>query len=324
MNTSHRCKRIVLVPRNGYVNRLQAWASAAILAEALNCSLEILWDSERVAPVPLTDFIDPQSGHATDIDEKTLLDITGKNHTDLPRYLSLHPEQGFAFLAGHDRGEQFFMRELESALAGDPRLHTLVIVAGGVFHLPGEANFRSRRTDFYRHLIWNEQITRVVSHDVTTRGPYIALHVRQTDRAREAPTTTAMRKALGTVGARTGCANVFVAADSVEGRELGLRIAQACGLSAWTSRSRSLDRSTAEAALGAMIDWYLLSQACAGVYSSTSSFAHEAFVAGDALTESVALTAPPVLQATRSVRDVIRHGWLRMRPRSSRPTHSAR
>lgn len=320
---SHSCKRIVLVPRNGYINRLQAWASAAILAEDLDCSLEILWDPERVAPVPLRDLIDPQSGHATGIDEQTFLRIAGAHHTDFPRYLSLHPERGFAFLAGHDRGEQFFMSDLSEALASDSRLHTLVIVAGGLFHLPGAVGFQQRRAGFYRQLVWSEEIRQAVAHVVPTRGPFIALHVRQTDRAREAPTWSALRHGLATVAGRTGCTQVFVSADSVEGLESGLKLAGASGLTAWTSDTASLDRSTAQAAVGAMVDWCLLSHALAGVYSSTSSFAREAFVAGGTLTGSVALTAHPALQVKRALGDVIRHGWLRVRPRNSRSTKNA-
>lgn len=45
----HHLDRIVVVPRNGYVNRLQGWASAAILAAQLDASLHVLWEPEGSA-----------------------------------------------------------------------------------------------------------------------------------------------------------------------------------------------------------------------------------------------------------------------------------
>jgi len=39
-------KRIIIIPRNGYLNRLQAIASAAIIAENLDIELKIYWETE--------------------------------------------------------------------------------------------------------------------------------------------------------------------------------------------------------------------------------------------------------------------------------------
>ena len=43
-------KQIVIIPRNGYINRLQAMASAQILADQVGAELKVAWAPQDAAP----------------------------------------------------------------------------------------------------------------------------------------------------------------------------------------------------------------------------------------------------------------------------------
>jgi hypothetical protein len=290
---------IVVVPRNGYVNRLQAWASSAILAAELDVPLRVAWEPEPVAPADFIELFAPPRPGLSLIEANDLRIRLGDAHENLPRYLSVDEGRRLVVLAGHDRGEQAFMEQLLPALEHACQPTTLLIVAGGHFHLPGSTGFEAQRRHFYRQLPWSEAVRSGTDTVLAGRADFLGLHVRQTDRSVSAPRPRAIRAAIGALARQTRVRSVFVAADTDEARERWLAELADLGLDGWAAPDPALDRSTARAGVDAMIDWRVLSRSRALVYSRASSFGEEAAVAADAVQLSLPLTASESLQRSR-------------------------
>ena len=215
----HHLDQVVVVPRNGYVNRLQAWASSAILAAQLDVPLRIMWETEEPAPAAPADLFD-SSVVARSFWERSRLDaLVGGAHEELPRYLTHDRERDLIVLAGHDRGEQAFMGQLAAMLLGLEEPTTLVVIAGGKFHLPTDEDFTRQRAVFYRQLAWHPDLNARMAEELVDHADYVALHVRGTDRSLEAPTARTIRDGLTALADSTDERSLFIAADSEDGRD---------------------------------------------------------------------------------------------------------
>lgn len=297
---------IVIVPRNGYVNRLQAWASSAILAAEWDVPLRVAWEPEAVAPAAFADLFVPGRPGTALLPAAELRSRVGGSHEDLPRYLTVDEPRRLVVLAGHDRGEQAFMDRLSDTLRHPCQPTTLLIIAGGRFHLPGSTGFEAQRRSFYRQLPWSDAVVTRTASAMAGHRDFLGLHVRQTDRSTTAPRPRAIREAISGLAGRTGIRSVFVASDTAEGRRHWLAGLAALGLDAWSAPEPTLDRSTASAGIDAMVDWRILGQSRGVVYSAASSFGDEAAVAADAVATSVPLSASATLQRYRRAAAVSR------------------
>lgn len=310
--------RVLVIPVSGYINRLQAIASAALLAEDIGAELSICWIPDAVAPVPAERVLAESlcAGRLVDADEVRAM--SGVDPQEVPRYLNGRGDT--ITLAGHDRGEQAFMAELASMLTAQPPEH-LVIRAGGRYFLPlhgaTETSFRQRRHAFYRAPILATAIEVEADHQAAQHDPYIGLHLRYTDRAHQAPTSRAITRALRDVVERTGIRSVFIASDTAAARATWVERLQRKGLSPWIAAHESWDRAVAGSEFAAMVDWRLLTRAAGLVYFAESSFAVEAAVASLGHDHSVALAPSPLRSAAvrgfTLVRAAVtyprRHGW---------------
>ena len=299
MPIAHRLERIVVVPRNGYVNRLQAWASAAILAAELDVPLEVLWEPEEVAPATAGDLFDITRATPTFVTTEIVTQRLGMPHTSLPRYLTADPDRELLVLAGHDRGEQAFMPALIDGLRADRAPRTLLIIAGGKFHLPDAPAFTRQRQLFYELLPWHPVIVERSRALLDNHDRYIALHIRQTDRSLPAPTTRAVIRAVEQLRDRSGVTSLFVAADTRSALDEWVDRALELDLAPWSASTTQFDRGQVEAGRQAIVDWILLGHAQASVYSAASSFAEEAAVASGHVEDSIALAASATRQAVR-------------------------
>ena len=312
---------VIVVPRNGYINRIQAWASSATLATELGASCSVMWEPETVAAAAASDLFRDDAIASTFITAHELTTLLGQPHDSLPRYLTVMRPKGVVVLAGHDRGEQTFMAELASLLASDPDLHTLVIIAGGIFSLPTTTSFLEKRAHFYAVLPWNQAILGRLSptHNQNTQLPYLALHIRGTDRATSAPTNNSIEGALKKRINSQELRSLFIAADSAASLNYWVKRTAALGYVPWSLPVRTLDRSSVIAGIDAMTDWISLGHAQSLIYSATSSYAHEAAVATGHYQACLALEAGVSRQSIRKLarvaRNVVsypsRHGWLR-------------
>ncbi len=318
-------RSVLVYPLSGYGNRLQAIASAAILAEKLGAELSICWDAQAVAPGKANEVFAQEFCNRYILTSEQAEQRWGCSRANIPLYLNIDRKRRQVTLAGHYRGEQAFMAELPRALADECMPETLVIAAGGQFFLPdptesfsvGLTRFRCQRKDFYSQLRFTLEVESAVREQLLSRPPYVGLHLRYTDRALQAPMEGSIRRALRNTTQEAGIEDVFIASDTLGTRERWSAIAAKLGLRPWAVDHKEWNRSNVSAGHSALIDWLLLTSARSLVYFRESTFALEACVAGGSFDRSTGL-ATSVLRglllrgrdyAQRAITYPRRHGW---------------
>lgn len=311
---------MILVPRNGLGNRLQAWSSAALLARAWDVPLDVMWEPEQAAPTPASElFLGSPTFNGLDhafLDRVSLDRILGADHAELPRYVHAEPARQFISLAGHDKGEQALLDELLVAIQSDERLATLVIIAGGLFTLDprDDMTFRRGRQDFYRSLPWHPAISERAAQ-TEVENEYSALHIRGTDRSREAPPRRVIDRSLRRMRESGADTSLFIAADNAPSRQEWMRRSQALGFTPWSVGDTEFTRSKHAGGISAAVDWLLLSRSSCIAYPGASTFSAEACVANGGA--GIAMYASALTQRARAARGVggnvasypRRHGW---------------
>jgi len=307
---------VVIVPRSGYTNRLQAIASASLLARAYDAEFHVCWESQPVAPAtPITIF---GSGFVerTFMSPERFRESFGFQPSSVPPYLSVNP--GLISLAGLDQGEQAFMPELEAALADLDQLTTVIISAGGNYSVDSPVVARDQRGQWYRECEFAEPIMLASQSLIETKSPYIGLHLRYTDRAHETPLTRDVLAATIKQVEITELTSVFIASDTVQHRDKWVAILSKEGLHPWTAQISTRDRSLQSAGTEAMIDWRILGNAQTSVYFAASSFGQEAAVMAGSPYASIALPGHPLQRLRARASDVVsaaihypRNHWFR-------------
>ena len=292
-------EQVVVVPRNGLGNRLQAWASAAILAAEWDVPLKIMWEPEAPAPATAQELFTPEAINRTFVDRAWLDEHLGQRHENLPRYLTVDHGSRSVILAGHDRGEQVFMPDLGAAFTHRSQPRSLIIIAGGLFHLPAASDFLRQRSIFYGRLPWASHLTHIADRQAEPHRPYCALHIRQTDRSIQAPTASTIRASLTELADTVPERSLFIAADTLTGRESWASQARGAGFDVWTAEGTDFDRRATPGALSAAVDWMLLSQATGLAYPAASTFSAEAAVAAERTDVSIPMQASQRQQRLR-------------------------
>lgn len=295
----HALEQLIIIPRNGYVNRLQAWASAAILGAQLDVSASVVWEPERIAPAQALDLFSESAVRQSFWDVEQVTSLVGGAHQGLPRYLTLDRDRRLVILAGHDRGEQALMGELLNALADPCEPTSLVVIAGGKFHLDSPEDFDRQRRVFYEAVPWRADISDAVAAATDGGPPYLGLHVRGTDRSREAPPTRAVREALRQLR-ELGPTSLFIAADTEASRLRWSDEALRLGFEPWSRPALNRDRTVVAEGVDAVTDWRVLGMAQAIVHAAASSFGEEAAVCTAQPSACIALTASPQRQQLRA------------------------
>jgi hypothetical protein len=319
-------ERVLVYPRSGYSNRLQAMASAAIIAKRLGADFRVCWETEDVVPDGPEMTFDSGYCAAVMVTAEHCRSEWGILREEMPRYFHSLPEQGLIVLAGHDRGEQAFMPQLRAALATASPSTTLVVIAGGQFFLDSDASpsvdwkagFRRERHEYYSHTPLNPVIESTARAELNDRAPYIGLHLRYTDRAHQTPFDGEIREALQRASQESALHDVFVATDNRATREKWSAIVVEIGMRPWSVDHGSWDRSVSGSGHAALVDWRILTRAERLVYFSESTFAEEAAVASDGYNSSLPLAAnalrSTMVRLQEFTRNVAtyprRQGWL--------------
>jgi hypothetical protein len=307
---------VVIVPRSGYTNRLQAIASAALLARAYGSEFRVCWESQPVAPAPPVAIFDSSFVERTFMSPETFLDSFGIESSRVPPYLTVNP--GLISLAGLDRGEQVFMPELVAAIADLDQPTTVMISAGGNYSVESPGIALDQRGQWYRECAFAEPIMLASQSLIETESPYIGVHLRYTDRAHETPLARDVLAAITKQVEITGLTSVFIASDTVQHRNKWVAILTKKGLHPWTAQIATLDRSQQSAGAEAMIDWRILGNAQTSVYFAASSFGQEAAVMAGSTETSIALPGHPFQRLRARASDVMsaaihypRNHWFR-------------
>jgi hypothetical protein len=318
-------KQVIIVPRNGYLNRLQAMASASLLAESLGADFSVCWLPQTAAPAP-QEVVFASDSQLRFITETELERTLGFSLASFPHYVNSHDVSEIGrvvTLAGHDLGEQPLMSDFAQALhAGDSE--TVVIVAGGRFSMNSGSqpvtwdslDFRNRRFTWYRTLELAPQIDSVWSGLIGE--PFIGLHLRYSDRSHQTPSRSEIKRAVVNLCRSTEIDRVFVASDSRKEREHWCEILSGLGLFPWVFGADLVSHAEFTGDVLALIDWRILATAQATVYFTESSFGYEAAVASGNFDQSVALPPNVLLSLGVQVRGVAqnllgapkRRGWL--------------
>ena len=330
MQPNGSVERVLLFPRSGYSNRLQAMASSAILAKRLGAEFRICWEIENVVPEGPEFTFDPDFCAEVIVTPRQCMDNWGLAREELPRYLNVLQDRRLIVLAGHERGEQVFMADLARAIEAASHSTTIVIIAGGQFFLDSDSTlhpnwqtmFRVARHDYYASVPFHPAIENGAARAIADREPFLGLHLRYTDRAHQAPSDSQIRTALMSAADSSGLANVFVAADSRAIRERWSKVADEVGLQPWSFDHGSWDRSAIGSGQAALTDWRILTRAEQLIYFAESTFAEEAAVASSGYDRSIALGPNAVRSTLLRARGLAqaavsypqRHGWLRRSP----------
>ena len=273
-------KRVIIVPRNGYVNRLQALVSARLLSDQLGATLHAVWEPESVAPASWKSIFDATDPPAL-FEDPNILSGLGISLSHGATGLS-DPSKFTVFLAGGMAGEQHYMPALKARLKGD--CQQLVIVAGGKFTLHGPSVlspdasriFSAERRGIYRGINFNSAIRELVGDGLHNNpDPFLALHLRYSDRNIQAPSRRQIRRAVrGAVDA--GLMKAFLASDTPKQLSEWQAVLIELGFDTWALGQSQAPRSEAQGAVRALADWLVLGEASYLVYFASSSFGEEA------------------------------------------------
>ena len=288
--------KIFIVPRSGYANRLQAIASTALMAEDLGSDWQVVWEPQDVAPANPCVVFDETFVKERILSIDELQESHGIDAREFPLYLNFSRKTNTLWLAGHDKGEQFFMPDMRGVI-DSVMVENIVIIAGGKFTLEGgrtlshfqAIEFMERRRVFYENLRFDLRIEQAANREVSVRPRFSSIHVRHSDRNHQAPWRGSTRRAILTLMERDQPESIFVASDTKSARSEWMDYLTRHGANAWTTDPESMDRSSSLATLGALLDWRLLSLSTSIVYFRESSFAEEAAVASGNWSNCIAL-----------------------------------
>lgn len=280
--------KVIIVPVNGYINRLQAIASASAIASQIGWEFQICWLPEDGIVCPGEVLFSPEYIRDSTISESDFRSIFGFAPLETPNWLTYTDSD--IYLRGHVRGEQAFMKDLGKLLRIDAARQRLVIVAGGRFFLDkfdsrpdsltNQIINQNQRRNYYQMVTWSEDIQNGLAGNLSMLPDrYIGLHIRTTDRSIEKPSISQLRRQLRHSHVVSGIKAVYIAADSEVARDHWADIADELGLEPNYQESvLGHTRSDREAAISAVIDFLTLGHSSALVYTPQSSFGHEACV----------------------------------------------
>jgi hypothetical protein len=288
------------------------------MARRWGAPLNVYWETEAVAPADAYSLFRSAGQGAGFVSREELEHLLGAPHDQLPRYLGQASADGVVTLAGHDRGEQAFMADLSRLVRENSKAVTVVLIAGGRFHLPGEVDFDIKRRDFYRSLDWSDAIAERLRAVHSNASSFIGLHVRGTDKALTVPTWRALEQSVLAVADRTGIDSIFVAADTKSTRTMWIDKLTSDYKEPWFVDSTRHNRESRHAGVDALVEWNLLARSTAMVFANDSSFGHEAALCTLRPEMNLGLTAPVWQQTSRKVFRVFRagltyparHGWV--------------
>lgn len=289
---AHAISAVVVVPRSGYINRLQSIASSSLLATELNADFRVCWEEQSVAPASASTLFDSRFIDKYFMSAVEFFSEFGLQCSEVPRYLN--QSNGVITLAGYEYGEQHFMEELKVWIQQLNTPQTLLISAGGNFSWGAPEVAIETRGAWYRNLVFADSIETPAKNALSLHRSYIGVHLRFTDRSHETPLSKEIESAILKQAEDFGLTSIFIASDSASQRDKWVGKLAKLGLDPWFVDPTSLDRNTEQAGIAAMIDWKILGHAVSSVYFAASSFGHEAAAMAGSTKTSIALPGHPV------------------------------
>jgi hypothetical protein len=295
-------REILIIPVNGYLNRLQAVASTYSLSLELGACFKVLWLKDSIASTDLSSLF------AEEFIQKYFVDLcyvstkySINDILDIPLYLNIDEERKVITLVGHDKGEQFFMNQLNLLVNNiEYKDFSIIIKAGGKFSLSNAPDFIENRRFFYNNILFASDIYNFVNQK-KFKLPYLGLHLRTTDRSIHSPTRRQLINYLLKLQQELGINHVFLASDNSNYDAKFTKNLNALGFDVFKANTDILDRIHPEAGRQAMIDWLILSRSVATAYHKDSSFSQEAAILNINSEKSRGFLAPWYWQLLRYI-----------------------
>ncbi len=294
-------REIIIMPVNGYVNRLQAIASCYDLSLFFTIPFKILWVEETVASASINSLFGSNFIKNYFIDFNYIISKYNYDIHNIPLFLNVNKDRKIITLVGHDKGEQFFMNELDKLVKNFAyKDFSIIIKAGGKFSVLNSHRFVENRKTFYRNIDFAYDITQFVSQR-KFKLPYLGLHLRTTDRSINSPTKKQMLNYLLRLRHELNINKVFLSSDnSLVSMQYSKEISS-LGFDIIKANPNVLDRANPKAGKQALIDWILLSRSIASVYHKESSFSQEAAILNIKFEKSRGFLAPYFLRIPRFI-----------------------
>ena len=279
-------REVVVVPVNGFGNRLKAMASGALLSQMLGVGFRVAWMPEAsILPADFHDLFAPDQDFDV-IDYQDLRALIALASEMPPKTLSRIEESETICLRGYHRGEQYFMADL-ARIVSQVSWQRIVIWSGGDFVMPSSARpaasgpdspLEAFKQDFYRRLRFSEPVNQMLLEGSGTAR--IVLHLRYGDRSSTAPTDRRIARSLRPLlrASRRGGVGPewYVASDDALALERWSTRLRAQGKAVTQSGHRILGREAVDAVRFAVAEWNLLATAKVLVHFTGTTFAEEA------------------------------------------------
>jgi len=276
-------KPLVLIAKNGLGNRFRAMASGWSLAHTLGRNFEVLWepfDGSATRPGDL--FVEPEVFRFITPEEAGSRGIRSET---IPAYLTDRPE--LLSLRGYDKGEQLFIAQFVDLAEAHPD-RPAVIAAGNFFHPTAGSRSRgssrldrltrSDRTRLLNTLRFRESIVQSAAKVRPSRD-YLGLHLRGTDRRKEAASPERLIRTALATSRRKGVKEVFICSDDAELRSRAANELQRAGFDVFFDPFPPARRDV-EGEQQAAADFINLMHASILVGPHASTFSTEAAVGG--------------------------------------------
>lgn len=276
---------LVLIPKNGLGNRFRAMASGWSLARTLGRDFDVLWEPfDGSATQPEDLFQEPEEFRFISSEEAASRGIRSET---VPDYLIDQPE--LLSLRGYDKGEQNFIAEFLRVAQAHPE-RPAVIAAGNFFHPKAGNQSRSSarldrltrpdRVELLHTLRFREAILESATK-VRPSTDYLGVHLRGTDRRKEAASPERLIRTALATGRRKRVKEIFICSDDADLRFLAAKDLEKAGFDVFFDPFPPARRDV-EGEQQAAADFVNLMHASILVGPQASTFSTEAVLGGPA------------------------------------------
>lgn len=270
---------LIVIPVNGYVNRLQAIISGMLLASQFGFVFKVYWIPERIAPADIDKIFSSDFVREYSINSSEWLSLAKIETKNFPKYLSITDKA--VFIQGLDNGEQKYIKQIFTVDFPNSS-NNIYIKSGSNFYatilndLPG---FQLAKRNRFNLNSFNESLLKTYEEfRLNLPSIYIGLHLRTTDRILEFPPDKKLLKRVLESMKILKISDVFISTDSVETLSKWTSLLEQHGLKVYSQSSVNYNRSNVDSAQSAFIDWLSLLNCNYLIYTGNSTFSEEASV----------------------------------------------
>jgi hypothetical protein len=288
-------KYLIVLPVNGYMNRIQAIVSGWLLATQLNYEFKVYWVPEKNAPSNVDDIFNADflQNYFIDSNQWKIFSTLGPNN--FPKYLTFL--NGDVFIQGLDKGEQKFIQRMVNV---EIKNHTrnIYIKGGSNFYATIFNDFTSfqisKKNLFHVNLFSADLLVDFNKFKSILPSNYIGLHLRSTDRIFEFPPDKKLLRKILEISVLIDTRDVFIATDNPIVLEKWSELLRHNGLIVHAQTNITYDRTNLGSAKSALLDWLALVNCTSLIQTGFSTFSEEAFVYSESISSKSNIKNNPI------------------------------